>query len=244
MMTIKDSGNRTMFESGAVRDLREGKGREDLAPLEPFCELLGLDTGRNVVEDIHSFMIFKEPDWLLSSLKDFCEITGWDYWEMMLEVGVHFEEGAKKYGTDNWRKGIPLHCYIDSALRHFYKYMSYNSNKDLKFMDERHDRAFVWNILCAYWTFKNRPEYDDISIYDRLTDDDYDCDEEYGGDEVWRELKKEKPYDPPYETPRTPDILNKVSDVFEDHINRLRTVDPLGPEEIPKIAKELVGEDL
>ena len=36
---IKDSGDRTMFESGAVRDMHEGKGRCDLLPM---CVLLRL----------------------------------------------------------------------------------------------------------------------------------------------------------------------------------------------------------
>lgn len=31
---IKDSGDRTEFETGAVRDMREGKGRCDLMPLD------------------------------------------------------------------------------------------------------------------------------------------------------------------------------------------------------------------
>ena len=37
--TIKDSGDRTQFETGAVRDMREGKGRFDISPLEaiPIC---------------------------------------------------------------------------------------------------------------------------------------------------------------------------------------------------------------
>ena len=35
---IKDSGDRTEFESGAVRDCAEGKGRCDLVPIEAFCE--------------------------------------------------------------------------------------------------------------------------------------------------------------------------------------------------------------
>lgn len=37
--TIKDSGNRTQFESGAVRDMHEGKGRFDLLPM---CVLMRL----------------------------------------------------------------------------------------------------------------------------------------------------------------------------------------------------------
>lgn len=37
--TIKDSGERTAFDSGAVRDMHEGKGRFDLLPM---CVLLRL----------------------------------------------------------------------------------------------------------------------------------------------------------------------------------------------------------
>ena len=36
---IKDSGDRTEFESGAVRDMHEGKGRFDLLPM---CVLMRL----------------------------------------------------------------------------------------------------------------------------------------------------------------------------------------------------------
>lgn len=38
-MTIKDSGNRREFESGAVRDIEQGKGRMDLLPA---CALIRL----------------------------------------------------------------------------------------------------------------------------------------------------------------------------------------------------------
>lgn len=73
---------------------------------------------------------------------------------MMLEVSVHFEEGAKKYGDNNWRRGIPTHCYVDSAVRHYLKWIRDDN-------DEHHDRAFAWNILCCVWTCKNMPELND-----------------------------------------------------------------------------------
>lgn len=38
-MTIKDSGERTQFESGAVRDLGVGKGRMDLIPWNVIMRL-------------------------------------------------------------------------------------------------------------------------------------------------------------------------------------------------------------
>ena len=37
--TIKDSGNRTEFKTGAVRDMHEGKGRYDLIPYEAMRRL-------------------------------------------------------------------------------------------------------------------------------------------------------------------------------------------------------------
>ena len=38
-MMIKDSGSRTEFESGAVRDIQKGKGRCDLLPFEVLMRL-------------------------------------------------------------------------------------------------------------------------------------------------------------------------------------------------------------
>ena len=63
---------------------------------------------------------------------------------MFLEVAKHFEEGAKKYGENNWQNGIPVHCYIDSAVRHYLKWLRGD-------MDEPHDKAFVWNLMCCIW---------------------------------------------------------------------------------------------
>lgn len=38
-MSIKDSGQRTAFETGAVRDMHTGKGRMDLLPWEAIIEV-------------------------------------------------------------------------------------------------------------------------------------------------------------------------------------------------------------
>ena len=73
----------------------------------------------------------------------------------LLEVSKHFEEGAKKYGEYNWQKGIPVHCYIDSAVRHYLKWVRGDK-------DEPHNRAFVWNLLCCIWTITNKPEREEV----------------------------------------------------------------------------------
>ena len=151
---IMDSGSRTEYETGAVRDIQEGKGRCDLMPLEVVAKLI------NSVEifGIESFKKTGDVRNLYECLKRFQQ--NYEYGsmeEMLLDVAKHFEEGAKKYGENNWQKGIPVHSYMDSAIRHYLKHRA-------GITDEPHDRAFVWNILCAIWTFENKPELDDFTM--------------------------------------------------------------------------------
>ena len=154
MNMILDSGNRTEFETGAVRDVQEGKGRCDLMPLMVVAELLDSE----VILEIAKFKEFRDVKYLYHCLDSFQE-TYDDFdtlEEMILDVAKHFEQGAKKYGENNWQKGIPLHSYIDSAIRHYLKFRA-------EIEDEPHGRAFVWNILCAIWTKENKPELDDFT---------------------------------------------------------------------------------
>lgn len=105
---IKDSGDRTKFDTGAVRDMGAGKGRCDLVP--PLA---------------------------------------------LLRLARHFEEGSKKYGDRNWEKGIPMHSFIDSAIRHTLRYLAGDA-------DEDHLCAAAWNLMCAMETEERRPEMQDI----------------------------------------------------------------------------------
>lgn len=43
MTQIIDSGNRTEFETGAVRDIQQGKGRFDLMPLDVMSEVFAVE---------------------------------------------------------------------------------------------------------------------------------------------------------------------------------------------------------
>lgn len=137
---IKDSGERTEFETGAVRDMRAGKGRCDLMPLSVVAEVMDDD----IIRDIATFQTSGNwPDLSIAILR-FAHERKWSLYDMMLETSIHFEEGAKKYGENNWQKGIPIKCYIDSAVRHYLKWRKGDT-------DEPHDRAFVWNLLCCMW---------------------------------------------------------------------------------------------
>lgn len=143
---IKDSGNRRQFESGAVRDMQEGKGRCDLMPLEVVNHFLhnGTPSDSHILKVIAYFQLSGCTAYLYSALEDFSKKCWGDLPTACLEVAKHFEEGAKKYGENNWQRGIPANCYIDSAVRHYLKWLRGDK-------DEPHDRAFVWNLMCCIW---------------------------------------------------------------------------------------------
>lgn len=107
MSEIKDSGERTEFGTGALRDMHEGKGRFDLLP-----------------------------------------------WNAIWEVAKHCEKGAAKYGEHNVDKGIPIHSFVDSAVRHTMKFW-------LGWNDEPHLTAACWNLLWALEMMLTKPEMDD-----------------------------------------------------------------------------------
>lgn len=151
MSTILDSGERREFPSGAVRDIAVGKGRCDLLPLDVISYYY-MD---EVLEHISDYIYQGNPASLWRAIEEFCVMEEWDCYTMLIEVSKHFEAGAAKYSERNWERGIPLHCYIDSAVRHYLKHRRGDR-------DEPHDRAFVWNLICAIWTQKHKPEMIDL----------------------------------------------------------------------------------
>ena len=162
MSEILDSGNRREFASGAVRDIQEGKGRCDLMALDVVADYIQQFMAPDFAAPIQYISKFRETgdsNHLLDAIYSFTiNQINWNrnHYTMLLEVSMHFEDGAKKYGPDNWRKGIPVHCYIDSAVRHYLKFLRGDK-------DEPHDRAFCWNIVCAIWTCKHKPELNEYA---------------------------------------------------------------------------------
>jgi hypothetical protein len=63
----------------------------------------------------------------------------------LYRLARHYENGAKKYGDHNWLKGQPVSRYLDSAIRHLFKYLG-------GFRDEDHLTAVAWNALAAVET--------------------------------------------------------------------------------------------
>jgi hypothetical protein len=105
---IKDSGTRREFETGAVRDMAEGKG------------------------DMYSLPA-----------------------AAIIRLSKHYELGAKKYSRLNYQKGIPVSSFMDSALRHIFKYLDGCD-------DEDHLSAAAFNVLGAMQMEERSPDMQDV----------------------------------------------------------------------------------
>lgn len=150
-MAIIDSGERRQFESGAVRDIVDGKGRCDLLPLGIIGDRLG---GKTLVS-IERYIRNGDICYLWDAIEEFAAKHFHGEYNCFLEVAKQYEDGAKKYSDRNWEKGMPIHCFIDSGVRHYFKFLRGDT-------DEPHDRAFIWNMLGAIWMHENHPELIDL----------------------------------------------------------------------------------
>lgn len=199
-MQIKDSGEKREFQTGAHRDMAEGKGRCDLLPcmqVKAAFELAKKEVDVNerwTNEDVNNKileLLMCALENLMSAVNDLKEKNDNDattenilrtiylstaaeglrenmktgdcnnlslrsmFCYGMMQVSKHYEEGANKYGPDNWKNGMPLHVYIDSGLRHLLK-----ANSEM--YDEPHIRATVWNLMGYLYTKENKPEMNDF----------------------------------------------------------------------------------
>lgn len=73
----------------------------------------------------------------------------------LLRVARHMENSLADHEERNWEKGLPMHCYLDSAMRHVFKYMDGQT-------DEDHLAAAATNLLMALWTEDHLPAMQDI----------------------------------------------------------------------------------
>lgn len=149
--TIKDSGERRVFETGAVRDCAEGKGRCDLLPL---CAV-GKWLNDQALLAVGLFVDTHDGRYLEVALDYIAEKHFSCKADLVLEMAIHMEEGLKKYPERNWENGISIHSFVDSGVRHYLKVLRGDD-------DENHLRACVWNLMCCIWTMHNKPEMDDL----------------------------------------------------------------------------------
>lgn len=202
MANLKDSGDRREFDTGAVRDMAEGKGRMDLIPWDVALNIrdcMMRHYSKHKIEIPINDVLdrFATIEYLLNGgtkliLPENFEIAAaaWIMFEYyyygaetsgttidadghitkecidriwasaMMDLAKHFEDGAKKYGDNNWRKGIPTWCYFDSASRHLMKFI-------LGWDDEPHDRAVLWNLMCGAWTSRHLVDKEDTADFEK-----------------------------------------------------------------------------
>ena len=65
--------------------------------------------------------------------------------EALRRLACRFEDGAAKYGRDNWQKGIPISRYNDAIIRHT---LAAAEGQD----DEDHLGAVLRNAAAWVWT--------------------------------------------------------------------------------------------
>ncbi len=151
------------FETGAVRESQDGKGRCDLLPARALQELYDTAPGsecsdktrqlriayRNILQymntkDIKDLIIVINRLQCAIELEEGVYVKNIDHMVMpasLLELSKHFQEGAKKYGDRNWEKGMPKDRMLDSGLRHLLKHLADRT-------DESHLVASLWNFVC------------------------------------------------------------------------------------------------
>lgn len=62
-------------------------------------------------------------------------------------IARHYENGAVKYGDRNWERGQPVCSYLDSAIRHAYRFLEGSREED-------HLAAVAWNAMAAIHTLE------------------------------------------------------------------------------------------
>ncbi len=73
-------------------------------------------------------------------------------------LAKHYENGALKYGDLNWELGQPSRRYMDSLLRHAFRYADGER-------DEDHLAAIVFNAFGIMFNEEYKPELDDLTEY-------------------------------------------------------------------------------
>ena len=189
---IKDSGERTNFDSGAVRDLRTGKGRMDLVPLDiahalikyapttPYTTERERHPDDNTLLEMDDFVYNGDTTAMVAAM-----------YEMILHSDIFVSEYldvAKDLGVEVNMENVTARELVANAVfvcsKHFengtLKYGERNWEKGMPvhvyvdsgarhyckmiagFMDEPHHLAALWNMMCAVWTFQRRKDLIDL----------------------------------------------------------------------------------
>jgi len=162
---VKDSGKREEFKTGSVRDTAEGKGKPHLIGGEALKKHIEFITGSDYFSkencklyqiqlnllnysrleehrEVNIDNIYKSIHLIVEYIADSEDKT---YSSVMRRLAKHYENGAKKYSANNWRKGQPISRYYDSSMRHLWATIDGKT-------DEDHPVALLWNLIAIIQT--------------------------------------------------------------------------------------------
>ena len=127
-----------------ARRYNKGKNRISLIPTEVLEELSKVYT-----LGAHKYTIYKD--------KEGNEILGSE---------ILFKDVSKyeivEDGANNWKLGLPISNYLDSAFRHIEEFRKGNDIDELG-TDTLYNA--IWNLVAAHWTKKYHPQLDDRDIW-------------------------------------------------------------------------------
>lgn len=148
------ANDKTIFNSGAVRDTSVGKSAMELIPFELLPEkinenllmennLTANDKNRILKEIFQNLAKLRVGD--TSVVDDLIvlsfDLIGKKYLSILYELGIHYGAGAEKYGANNYMLGQKLSHIVGSYTRHLTKYIQ-------EWKDEApHERGMLWNVL-------------------------------------------------------------------------------------------------
>jgi len=173
---VLDSGKRTEFPTGAVRDMHTGKGRNDLIPPRIAYHLLEVKEDPSnpsmeayAIGALYAYWCMKNEavtsrlNLLRECFVRCCYVivdknhSGAALTRLqVINIGLDrlaklYEKGAEKYGELNWTKGIPSSSFYDSAHRHMRKHL-------LGQDDEDHLAAFLFNVVGLMYNERHHPD--------------------------------------------------------------------------------------
>ena len=139
-----------MVRDGYVSIRNEKNTQEQRDELGKIAFSITHNPPENEYGEIKPLVVTPAPErqFTTGAIRDNAEMKGrWDLlpFRTLQRLAVHFEKGAKRYADRNWEKGIPVGEYLNSCLRHLWKWW-------LGWDDEDHLAAFAWNAICLVET--------------------------------------------------------------------------------------------
>lgn len=177
---IRMEGQPLQYEGGGIRYDKSNKIGFHLIPKEILMKFMLFEP-----IDLESFKYADENELKLKAAFCMLQERFFDaiYYMMMAEkltkpqviteLATHYTEGAKRYGVDNWKKGLPAESFKESGLRHFFMWWNNQKFVPLRDIPENFDENYSeYFYIKKYKMDGIKDKYDgEVS---RLTKDDLD----------------------------------------------------------------------